>query len=291
MTAKLNCLNLLQGELPKDQEFQQLGARLGGFIAGLHSPNTLEKLGQKCENHFENPDIRSVVHKNMVVPIHRRLVDFNIPDSEVLYSRIKQDDIRPDEKCERNFMHGDFWTGSVLLNWPKIYVIDWEFAGIGRGLNGDMAIILAQFHLHLIEAQDGGSAEAALRILIQSTAKEYRSQHQRAVCASKGVKDMTLQGSCGRDFPPELVSTIRSAFITHGRKMINNAIERDWRCSCCNGKLKLEPKCNLVRKMVNRGVWYVRTAANDAAEFIEETNWNNVKEEEEKVMLGLFLEV
>lgn len=259
-------------------------------MAELHSPNTLEKLGQKCGNHFDNPNISSVVYENMVIPIRRRLVDFNIPDSEALYSRITQDAVRHDESWERSFMHGDLWTGSVLLDWPRICVIDWEFAGIGRGVNGDMAIIFAQLHLHLIEAQDGGSAEAALRTLIRSTAKEYRYQHQRAA-ACKGVKDLRLQGSRGGDFPVKLVSTIRSAFIMHGRKMINNAIERDWKCGCCKGKPKLKVNCKLVRKMVDQGVWYVRTAANDTTEFVKEANWNEVKEEEEKVMLSLFLEV
>ena len=73
--------------------------------------------------------------------------------------------------------------------------------------------------------------------------------------------------------------------------MINNAVERDWKCACCKDEPKSKTDCKLIRKMLDRGVWYVKMAANSPIEFAEYANWKEVKEEEGKVMLRLFLGV
>jgi len=259
-------------------------------MADLHSQNTLQRLAHKRGNHFEDPVVHGVILHNMIVPIFQRLTDFGIPHPEVLYNRIEQDHIRPHEPWEQNFRLGDLWTGSVLLDWPRLCVIDWEFAGFGRSVNGDMATLLAQFHLHLLESRAGSSAEASLRTLIRSTALNYRRQLGSVPSPICGKRIFSLQNTPSTDFPTELVSAIRSAFITHGRKMINNAIERDWKCACCNDEPKPKTDCKLIRKMLNRGVWYVKMAANSPIEFAKYTNWKEVKKEEGKVMLQLFLE-
>jgi tRNA A-37 threonylcarbamoyl transferase component Bud32 len=291
LTAQLKYMTPLRGNIHEEQEaYKELGTRLGGFMAELHSPSTLERLGHKRGKYFDNPSIRGVIYDNMVVPIRRRLADFGISDAEVLYERIAQDHLRPLEFWEQNFMLGDLWTGSVLLDWPRLCVIDWEFASIGRSVNGDMATLSAQFHLHLLEAPNGSSTEAALKSLIQSTVKEYRRQLRRPECVTKRVKDFSLRDNPATDFPAALLSAIRSAFITHGRKMINNAVERDWRCDCCNRRPKTKTDCLLIRKMVERGVWYVRTAASNRTEFAKDTNWKEVRKEEGKVILGLFMD-
>jgi hypothetical protein len=291
LTEHLKYMTPLNGMAHGDQQaYKELGNRLGGFMADLHSQNTLQRLRYKRENHFENPVVHGVILHNMIIPIFRRLTDFGIPHPEVLYNRIEQDHIRPHEPWEQNFRLGDLWTGSVLLDWPRLCVIDWEFAGFGRSVNGDMATLLAQFPLHLLESRAGSSAEASLRTLIRSTALNYRRQLisiSSPICAKRAF---SLQNNAATDFPIELVSAIRSAFITHGRKMINNAVERDWKCACCNDEPKSKINCKLIRKMLDRGVWYVKTASNSPTEFAEYANWKEVKKEEGKVMLQLFLE-
>jgi hypothetical protein len=72
--------------------------------------------------------------------------------------------------------------------------------------------------------------------------------------------------------------------------MINNAVERDWKCRCCKNSPKSKTDCKLIRKMVDRGVWYVEMAANSPMEFAEDANWKEVQKEDGKVMLRLFLE-
>jgi hypothetical protein len=291
LTERLKSMTPLKVKGYEEQQvYKELGTRLGGFMAELHSPSTLEKLGHKRKKHFENPVIHEVIHQNMIVPIFRRLTDFNISHPVVLYKRIEQDHIRPHEHWEQNFRLGDLWTGSVLLDWPRLCVIDWEFAGFGRSVNGDMATLFAQFHLHLLESRAGSSAEASLRTLIRSTAENYRRQLASIPSPMCDGRIFSLQNTAATDFPIELVSAIRSGFITHGRKMINNAVERDWKCACCKGESKSKTDCRLIREMLDRGVWYVRMAANSPIEFSEYANWKEVRKEEGKVMLQLFLE-
>ncbi len=291
LTDHLKCMAPLSAKAHEEQQvYRELGTRLGGFMADLHSPNTLQKLVHKCGNYFENPVVHGVILHNMVVPICRRLTDFSIPHPDVLYDRIEQDHVRPHEYWEQDFMLGDLWTGSVLLDWPRLCVIDWEFARFGRSVHGDMATLLAQFHLHLLESRAGSSTEAFLRTLIKSTAEKYRLQLASVPSPKRGSRVFSLRETATTRFPFELLSAMRSAFITHGRKMINNAVERDWRRACCKDEPKSKTDCRLIRKMLDRGVWYVKMAADSPIEFSKYANWKEVIEEEGKVVLQLFLE-
>jgi hypothetical protein len=92
------------------------------------------------------------------------------------------------------------------------------------------------------------------------------------------------------DLSSEILSTIWLAFIVHGRKMVNNAIEQDWACECCNDIEKVKRDCKLVAKLVDQGVWYLRRAAVDLREFTKDNNLTEVAKEEGKVILGLFLD-
>ena len=272
------------------QEYKELGTRLGGFLAHLHSSSTLEMLGHKRLGYFDNHSVKDVIYDNVVVPIRGRLDDFGISDAERLYDCIVRDHLRPDEAWEQNFILGDLWTGSVLLNWPRVCIIDWEFAGIGRGVNGDIATCLAQLHLHLLVSQVGSPAQTALRTLIQSIVGEYRCQVLRRQKDNDTKKVLRMRSNALADLSFEILSTIRSAFIVHGRKMVNNAIEKDWACECCNDIEKVKRDCKLVAKLVDRGVWYLRRAAVDLREFTEDGNLTEVAKEEGKVILGLFLD-
>lgn len=67
----------------------------------------------------------------------------------------------------------------------------------------------------------------------------------------------------------------------HGREIVNNAVDLDWDCHFCrggeanvDGTVEGETnatvkECALVRKMVERGVWYLRRAKGDFEAFVE----------------------
>lgn len=86
--------------------------------------------------------------------------------------------------------------------------------------------------------------------------------------------------------PPEagsgVVRIMRSAFICYEAEMVNNALWKEWPCSCWNGDDPLprntEQKvgCELVRAMVERGAWYLRSAADDAVGFVRDDQWNEM---------------
>lgn len=59
---------------------------------------------------------------------------------------------------------------------PESVSLIWEFAGIERSVNGDIATFLAQLHLHLLVSPISSLAQAALRTLIRSIVGAYRRQ-------------------------------------------------------------------------------------------------------------------
>lgn len=128
-------------------------------------------------------------------------------------------------------MVGDLWPGGVLLgnsDGPNIVigVIDFEFSSLGRGLNGDMAQLFAHLHLHLLGSLEGSPAHVALIASIGSTySREYRTLGSPwALPASEAGKSPLSA------LPASSTSAqvLRSAFLRHGREMINNAFERGW---------------------------------------------------------------
>jgi hypothetical protein len=291
LTDLLTPLTPVRTEAFEDpQHYRDLGTRLGGFLAELHSLNTLELLGHKRSAYFDNPGVKDSFYDYIIALIRRHMEDFNIPDAAELCRRIDEEHIRPEEAWEQSFMIGDLWTGSILLDWPKVCVIDWELAGIGRGLSTDMAIFLAQLQLHLLASPVGNSAQPALRNLIRSTVGEYRRQTLKSHMREVRNRVENVDNVAFAKLSVEDLTVIRSAFIVHGRKMINNAVERDWHCGCCKDKRKIKRDCKLVVKMVDRGVWYLRRAASDLANFVQNSNWSKVMEEEERVILGMFLD-
>jgi Phosphotransferase enzyme family len=280
-----------------------IGRRLGGFLADLHSSSTLEKMGPKRTAYFDNPGLKDVIHHNVIAQLQGRLLHFGIDDALELYRRVEKDHLRPDDSWERSFVLGDLWTGSILLEWPKICVIDWEFAGVGRGANEDMATFLAQLHLHLLACELGSKAHVSICALTRSTISSYRRQRYKISGEEMGEQSMNgesgarLRCNTAADLPIALLTAIRSAFIVHGRKMVNNAVERDWRCKCCVGKkvatninkVLAMKDCKLFANLMNRGIWYLRTAASDLRAFSQDDNWKEVLKEEGPI-LELFFE-
>jgi hypothetical protein len=280
-----------ESRLGGHQTYDELGLRLGGFFADLHSSSTLDLLCHKSTAYFDNRSVIEVIYENVVLPIGSYLDKLGIPDAEKLHQRIIEDYLRPDQPWENSFMLGDLWTGSILLDWPKACVIDWEFAQIGRGTSCDMATFLAQLHLHLLESSVESPAYLAVQTLIRSTVRGYRLQGSKywndGDTHPKGSKE---NGVGAATMPKKTMRRIRTSFIVHGRKMINNVVERDWHCDCCKGQAKDKKNCKVIAKMVDRGVWYLKMAGNDLEEFAQEANWSGVMAEEGKVILGMFID-
>lgn len=270
--------------------YHGIGDRLGCFFAGLHSTHSLQAIGFKAVQNLRVPDVENVVYELSVAPLERYLRQLGIPDGSQLYRRVELDFLRENSTEEQAFVVGDLWPGGVLLgnsDGPDkvIGVIDFEFSGLGRGLNGDMPQLFAHLHLHLLSSLEGSPAHIATKSIIASIASTYRRE-----CRTL-ESPWALPASVVGESPLSVISpssasahVLRSAFLLHGREMINNALEREWISDADE-----HDKQALRAKMVNKGLWYLRTAGDNEADFVAESNWKQVCAEKDQVVICLLL--
>lgn len=270
--------------------YHGIGDRLGCFFAGLHSTHSLQAIGSKGLQNLRNPGIENVVYELSVAPLERYLRQLSIPDASQLYRRVEIDFLRENSTEEQAFVVGDLWPGGVLLgnlDGPDkvIGVIDFEFSGLGRGLNGDMAQLFAHLHLHLLSSLEGSPAHIATKSMIASIGSTYR--RECSTLESPWVLPVSEVG----ESPLSVISSfsasahvLRSAFLLHGREMINNALEREWISDADEHE-----KQALRAKMVEKGLWYLRTAGDNEADFVAESNWKQVCAEKDQVVICLLL--
>lgn len=283
------------------RNFQLVGARLGQFLGELHAPHKVIFDSDSSPSDIDAK--RNVEFEWAVKPVERHLSQFDISDGKELYERIDEDFQPTDNAAELSFVLGDLTPGAILLGdlfskgQTPLGVIDWEFSGRGRGMHGDMAQLLAQVHLHLIAyLQSNLAASSAIEALIDGITTAYRMQ-RRETDPAWGASLIPLVDRNSPAPPLKAAATtaqtrmLRSAFILHGREMINGALDLDWDCDCnhCNaGSEKEKEKCLLIKSMVDQGVWYLRTATASDVDFVREKNWmSTVMKEKGRILINM----
>ncbi|KAK9354973.1 kinase-like domain-containing protein [Lipomyces doorenjongii] len=278
---------------------RQIGLRLGQFLADLHSRSTLDSLTPETVLGFENPSMIEIVREAAVLPIAKYLQMFEIQEAEQLAEVVAEDFELSFPDAEKSFTVGDLWTGGILISGTKmnstfsgegqvetkvngneanIGVIDWEFAGPGAGVYGDMAQLFAHLHLHLLAAEQGSLLHEITKVLIEAIADSYheRSRLKRAIwIVADLAPDEKLSASKAPQGSSSAARILRSAFILHGREIINNAIERDWSAFYEKSGTG-EDENVLVRSMVQTGAWYLRAAKETVEQFVSDENWRHL---------------
>ncbi len=199
-----------------------------------------------------------------------------------MYQRVEDSFTRKTEQDEEAITLGDCWTGALLTGLneapagPQVGIIDWEFASVGRGVNGDVAQLLA--HLHLLEIAAGLQGQtdslAAIDALLQGLTAEYRRRSQalnhcwlaNSVSVAPGPHSLTAR-------------LMRSAFLALGAEIIDNAFWKDWVCDsegCCSQRYQGKQHCKLIQKMVQTGCWYLYHAEEDEVKFVSNENWRAI---------------
>lgn len=263
-----------------------IGERLGSFFARLHSSAWVAQIldsPNRGQNFLVNPEIKHVIHQFSIKPIRARLDSF--PDildatrAKVLYGRIEDDFLRQTPDDELVLALGDCWTGAVLVgmdeNSPIVGVIDWEFACLGRGVNGDISQLLGHLHLYKIVAEWRQDEVLLQRIktLINSIADTYRAHS-----IQEGSKWIPPPAARLNNFQ---ATVTRSAFLAHGSEMISSAF---WKVWVCDDKACGEPhptettKCRLVQHMVKMAVWYLDRAGADEKEFADMAQQEDIRD-------------
>ena len=272
-----------EGEsLRQDEYYRSIGSRLGHFFALVHSSKSLERLqlsSRYSASFLENPGMQDVVFSEAFEPIKDHLLKF--PDllgkdeADQLYQCICENFWRDTPPGQQSICLGDCWTASIMIeppthsnthkpkkttsnplagirngeksSLPKLGVIDWEFASIGRGLDGDIAQLLAHFQQFWIYAHHRGNQrlERVVQALVNGFTASYR-EHSAAEQASwtrgggnasaQNVADAATQEAENKQqIGKAQIKLFRSFIISHAAEMINCAFWKDWDCgpNCC----------------------------------------------------------
>lgn len=276
-----------------------IGQRIGSFFALLHDPQNVKMIGAPPYNdvHFlTHKNVLNVVLEQAIKPVLGQLRLFphlaTFSEASAVYGNVEADFLRKAVAEERVIALGDCWTGVLLIdvqgppNEICVGVIDWEFSSIGRGVNGDIAQLLAHLHLfQLAAAWHNHTANlAVLSGIVMGLTTCYREQ-------SEAIRAKWLPGP-GPSIPePDslCIRVMRSAFLAHGAEMISNAFWRDWACDsvgCCGRASTKKEHCKLVRRMVERGWWYLQHAKENGESFVQDSNWAAIQHE--RMVLPLF---
>ena len=251
-----------------------IGERLGEFFARLHSLPMYHLIKKLCPESFidHGIDSRELIYRMMVLPMEGYLRQFAYSDASELSRRAMVDFQQADDDAVRSFVLGDSWPGAILANLnrsgnPMVSVIDWEFAGFGRGVTGDVVQLLAHLHLHHFTAPGGSALRQTVELLADSIAFAYRAEAQRQ------DRTWTMDLRSG-EAPNVATKALRSGILLMGREMVYYAIVKDWPCQCC--KTKQRNNCPLRLEMVEKGVWYLRIAQSNDVDFCHEENLHSV---------------
>ncbi len=294
----------LTGSAPELAYFSAVGKKLGRFFALLHSPGTLQRMTSNVgfgldylSNPYEGPEHTITALEGTL----DRLAQFPVllaADHEHLFQMLKKDLLRPLAEEEKSFVLGDCWPAAILVGSdmqqpnPRVCVIDWEFAAIGRGLHGDVVQLLAHFELFRIAAEHQGKQAYILIIdaLVQNFLEVYFAE------------SVVQQAAWTQSQPREVYCSIfRSAFLAQATGMISCAFWKVWHCedrTCMlddGGHTKVQKECILVKEMVARAIEYLGIAQRTAVDFAEARSWQNSKEASRRSdnwgLLGLNMQV
>lgn len=269
-----------------------IGQKVGSFFARLHQP---QNAGMIKAPPYEDVDflrhdaMSQLVLEEAIKPVEGQLGQFphlaSQAEISAVYQRVEENFTRKTEDDETVITLGDCWTGALLVGpddlpaAPQVGIIDWEFSSIGRGLNGDIAQLLAHLHLFDIAAvwQEDTDSRMAVSAIIKGLIEEYR--HRSQVLGAPWLPRAVL--SVPEPNSPS-VKVMRSAFLAHGAEMVNNAFWKDWACTnirCCGTGSSEKRRCKLVQTMVEKGWWYLQHARENGESFVNKQNWAAVHQD------------
>ncbi|KAM5432822.1 hypothetical protein McanMca71_003785 [Microsporum canis] len=297
-----------------------IGKTFGQFFADLHAEGTLNLIKPHGTDpkltRFDNSSMKEVVRRAAVSTMKPYLGQFNCADAEKLGQVVEEDFDREavwdGEQC---FNVGDLWPGGILIEsspaaakFPKLGVIDFEFSGPGRGVNGDMAQLLAHLHLYYIAwgycGEQFTTIQDGILALIEGLCSSY-SRHSRSAGAAwqlytahppgSGDRKMQLESSSPPPASSHAGRVFRSSLLLHGREIINNTVENDWSKYCTDASsgdtgdkskgTDSKGSC-LTQKMADTGIRCLQLAGNTIEEFVKVDNWKQVCSSRESSMIA-----
>jgi hypothetical protein len=249
----------------------RIGNILGSSLATLHSQETALAIDAHSEaaSALSRSSTDDVVWYLAMGMVPTYLAD--VPKRDVYYQRLVKDIKSPQYTYPLCLVHGDFNFGNIMLplgedaKSPRPGIIDWEFAARnGRGVNGDVSEFLSSLHCRLISARrqpEQSTLAGLLRQLCQAFCNGYR---QRAML------------KCTMEAGDVSSQLYRSALLLNGRDMINYAQD-----ACAQDEA--------FGDMMEVGLWYLERAGDDMAEFVMQSNCEELAREDEGLIRSLFM--
>ncbi|KAI1779366.1 hypothetical protein F4818DRAFT_248100 [Hypoxylon cercidicola] len=262
-----------------------LGRQLGTFFAELHSDHTrglIEEWEEQTVRDLKQDITYALVLEARVMPVLERLKTYGGVDEEMasqLFTRVLRGHISLSVPC---FSHGYCHPGAILLpDWTRLLsdadasysagvdslipmtVVDWDFAQLeGRGIDGDMAQLLASLHCQIIylEALDANRASAQDQMALLVAREAITNM---CIAYSKNSRVVQFDGSQIIGYSTRRL--LRSALILHGREMINQAVEREWDIPAES----YIDKTDLISEMVRIGIEHLQIAGEDIAKLAD----------------------
>ncbi|KAK5999233.1 4-hydroxytryptamine kinase-like protein [Cladobotryum mycophilum] len=253
--------------LVSEDQIANIGRTVGQLFATIHSQETADKIKTQpgIAKTLTHSLTKKLVLNVAVEPIRERLS--RPPNAEQLYARVLKDYQDSEYNYRQCLVLGDFTHASILLQPPGLgsdltpVLVDWEFAQInGRGVNGDMAQFLANIHLELLGATENTTLYQLLSRFMSELCAAYRDSANLVYKKESG--DMNVQ-------------LMRSAFILHGREMLNQAHE-------------LHDNHPRFKNMACIGAWYIERAGDNINDFLDNDNWEEVQKEDALVIQSMF---
>ncbi|ORX97306.1 hypothetical protein K493DRAFT_329473 [Basidiobolus meristosporus CBS 931.73] len=250
-------------------QLKKIATTIGQAFGIIHSPSTASIIHSlpKSAARLTHSYTKAVEYQTGVEPIRQRLEPRS--DAEHLYKRVLDEFHNVKYNYPECLALGDFSPGSVLMDAPTPnsdltpIIVDWEFARLnGQGVNADIAGFLASMRCELILLEANGSKAEydALLSFTDTFCAAYRE---------------TSNLSCQKRSDNVHMQLLRSTFIIHGREMLNRAYDT-YDSSPCS------------KDMVDLGSWYIEHACDDVEQFLDDANWENLKQEPGLMIQSLF---
>jgi hypothetical protein len=250
---------------PDADACRDVGMRVGQFLAAIHSMD----MSSIDSERFVNEDTRRLVKELVIDKMGEAFERFGYTGAQAQgWCATIADEFEAGVSGGRGvFSMGDLWTGSILVNadGSMVGLVDWEFAGEARPLQ-DIAQLCASHFLSQtpeIICQRGGliiCVGSHIRSLLMSlpsssTSKPPITAFTHALQTAYREHTRAANPPWFRD-PTSRDAAIKSAWILHGREMVNNAGERYLGICVALGAEEGEAE-EMVRCMVKCGIGYL----------------------------------
>lgn len=257
-------------EASPSSKVAKVASSLGGFLASLHSPNTLNRIAQRKRHMPASAlyDDHREGSRNLSISQLSEFLETD-PRCQLYVQRLRLDLCKLAPVERRTVVHGRFNSQNILFKLPCVayddrpILVGWKMATkFGRGVNGEVPEFLGPLHCKLIGARRRSRAlYGVLKVFCQNFTKEYRERAKLECTMKPNDRNTKL---------------FRSALLRSRRSIIAFA----------NDECSDSPE---YAEMMDVGIWYLHHACETMNDFVEVQNQQQLEDEDEGLIRSIFI--